>query len=72
MVKIEKLVMQGFKSFQRKVSVPFPTGFSVVTGPNGSGKSNILDSICFVLGKTSAKTLSFAILPREQQFVPSQ
>jgi chromosome segregation protein len=57
MVKIEKLVMQGFKSFQRKVSVPFPTGFSVVTGPNGSGKSNILDSICFVLGKTSAKTL---------------
>ncbi len=57
MVKIEKLVMQGFKSFQRKVSVPFPTGFSVVTGPNGAGKSNILDAICFVLGKTSAKTL---------------
>ena len=57
LVKIEKITIQGFKSFQRKVSVPFPTGFSVITGPNGSGKSNILDAISFVLGKTSAKTL---------------
>ena len=26
-------------------------------GPNGAGKSNILDALCFVLGKSSAKGL---------------
>ncbi|HSU72628.1 MAG TPA: chromosome segregation protein SMC, partial [Candidatus Binatia bacterium] len=30
---------------------------NVVIGPNGSGKSNILDALCFVLGKTSAKSM---------------
>jgi chromosome segregation protein len=57
MVKIEKLVVQGFKSFKRKASIPFPTGFSVITGPNGSGKSNIGDAISFVLGRSSSRTL---------------
>lgn len=57
MVKIEKLVMQGFKSFKRKVSIPFPVGFSVITGPNGSGKTNVSDAVCFVLGKTSSRDL---------------
>lgn len=54
---MQKIVIQGFKSFKRKVSIPLPTGFSVVTGPNGSGKSNIGDSISFVLGRTSSRTL---------------
>lgn len=57
MVVMQKLVIQGFKSFKRKVSIPFPGGFSVITGPNGSGKSNIGDAISFVLGKTSSRTL---------------
>ncbi|MFH1445558.1 MAG: chromosome segregation SMC family protein [Nanoarchaeota archaeon] len=57
MAKLERLVLQGFKSFKRKASVPFPSGFSVVTGPNGSGKSNIGDAISFVLGKTSSRVL---------------
>lgn len=57
MVKIQRLVIQGFKSFKRKVSIPLPTGFSVVTGPNGSGKSNLSDAISFVLGRTSSRTL---------------
>jgi chromosome segregation protein len=57
MVKLERLVLQGFKSFKKKSSIPFPTGFSAITGPNGSGKSNILDSICFVLGKSSSRTM---------------
>jgi chromosome segregation protein len=38
MVRLEKLVVQGFKSFKRKSAIPFPFGFSVITGPNGSGK----------------------------------
>ncbi len=56
-VRIEKVVMEGFKSFKRKVSVPFPEGFSVVTGPNGSGKTNIADAIYFVLGSGASKSL---------------
>jgi len=57
MLRLERLVIQGFKSFKRKVSIPFPAGFSCITGPNGSGKTNVLDSICFVLGRTSSRTL---------------
>jgi chromosome segregation protein len=55
--RIEKLELQGFKSFAKKTLVTFPSNFSVIAGPNGSGKSNILDAICFVLGRTSAKSL---------------
>jgi len=57
MVRIEKIEMQGFKSFAKKTQVFFPSNFSVVCGPNGSGKSNILDAICFALGRTSAKSM---------------
>ncbi|MFH0711096.1 MAG: AAA family ATPase, partial [Candidatus Aenigmatarchaeota archaeon] len=54
---ITKLVMQGFKSFNKKISIPLLAGFNVICGPNGSGKSNVLDAIAFVLGRTSAKSL---------------
>ncbi len=57
MTKIEKIVIQGFKSFKRKTSIPFPPGFSVITGPNGSGKSNIGDAISFVLGRSSSRSM---------------
>ncbi len=55
--KINRITMQGFKSFNKKVSVPFMEGFNVVCGPNGVGKSNIIDAVCFVLGRTSAKSM---------------
>lgn len=54
---IKKLVVQGFKSFNRKLAIPFKNGITIITGPNGSGKSNIIDAICFVLGRTSAKSM---------------
>jgi len=57
MTRIEKFELQGFKSFAKKTLLTFPSNFSVVCGPNGSGKSNILDAMCFVLGRTSAKSL---------------
>ncbi len=47
---IEKLVVEGFKSFKRKVSIPLLPGYTVFTGPNGSGKSNLSEAITFVLG----------------------
>ncbi len=57
MTKINKIVMKGFKSFGNKVELQFDSDFNCVLGPNGAGKSNIIDAICFVLGKGSAKGL---------------
>src|SRR5437867_182433 len=49
--------MENFKSFGRKITVPFLQGYTAITGPNGSGKSNIADAILFVLGPKSAKAI---------------
>lgn len=57
MTVIKKLEMKGFKSFGNKVELEFGNGFNCVLGPNGSGKSNVLDALCFVLGKSGAKGL---------------
>src|SRR3989344_3707730 len=57
MVRLDRITMQGFKSFAGKVMIPFPDGFNVIAGPNGSGKSNVIDAITFVLGTTSARSI---------------
>ncbi len=49
--------MENFKSFGKKLTVPFFPGFTAITGPNGSGKSNIADAIMFVLGPKSSKVM---------------
>lgn len=61
---LEKLEVQGFKSFANKNHLVFPgmidkeqRGITAVVGPNGSGKSNIADAIRWVLGEQSMKTL---------------
>ena len=51
------MVMQGFKSFAKRTEIVFGDAFNCVLGPNGSGKSNIMDALCFVLGKGSSKEL---------------
>ncbi len=56
MIRISKIRMKNFKSF-KQATIPVPKGFTAIVGPNGSGKSNIVDSICFVLGRSSAKSL---------------
>jgi len=57
MTKINKMVMKGFKSFGNRVELEFGNNFNCILGPNGAGKSNVLDALCFVLGKGSAKGL---------------
>ena len=57
MTKINRIIIQGFKSFAHKTHVPLEDAYNCILGPNGSGKSNIGDAICFVLGRISAKSL---------------
>ena len=54
---IKKIVMHGFKSFGKRTELLFGKDFNCIIGPNGSGKSNVLDALCFVLGKSSSKSL---------------
>ena len=56
MVHLSEIHLKNFKSF-KNAKLKIPSGFTAILGPNGSGKSSIIDGICFVLGKTSAKSL---------------
>ena len=54
---IKALELHGFKSFAKPTKIIFQPGINAIIGPNGSGKSNIVDALCFVLGKSKKKEL---------------
>jgi chromosome segregation protein len=56
-VKIQRLDIQGFKSFADRTSIRFGQGITGVVGPNGCGKSNIVDAIRWAMGEQSARML---------------
>lgn len=54
---LEKIDIQGFKSFAQPTTLVFNKELTAIVGPNGSGKSNIADAIRWVLGEQSLKLL---------------
>ncbi len=54
---IKEIELQNFKSFGKKVKIPFFDDFTTISGPNGSGKSNIIDGILFCLGLSNSRVM---------------
>ncbi len=58
MLRIEKVFLQGFKSFCDPTEIVFDEeGITAVVGPNGCGKSNLADAVSWVIGEQRAKAL---------------
>ena len=56
-MKLDSIVLTGFKSFAKREKIKMRDGILAVVGPNGCGKSNIVDALRWAMGESRASQL---------------